>query len=136
LDEFRKTLLRVSDPEDTIVYDILAEVFPREATQLSPKRPDLSMIIADLRNDPQGEIKIKKLYEELRDKSKPLEKLSLPYSHIKPKERKQHLIERLLQIYGETHTAYGKFDISRVIYKILDSEQVKTPGGCTIHICI
>ena len=127
LDEFRKTLLRVNEPEDTKIFDILEEVLPREASQLSQKRPDLSMTIADLISDSQRENKIEKLYDELREKSNPLEKLSLPYSHIRPKERKEHLINRIVQIYGLSHIHYGKFDISRAIYKILDSEKVRTP---------
>ncbi len=121
LDEFRRTLLRVHNPEEITILDILKEVFQKEVTQLSPKRADLNVTIAYLINDPDRETKIEKLYQELRAVMKPPKELSLPYSHISRKERKQYLIDRLTEIYG----GYPSYDTSRAVYKVVN-RQVKT----------
>lgn len=121
LDEFRKTLLRVHNPEEITILDILAEVFPRELTQLSPKRPDLNITISDLKDDPYRETKIEKLYQELRGLMNAPQELSLPYSHISRRERKQYLVDRLTAIYG----GYPTYDTPRAVYKVVTS-QVKT----------
>jgi hypothetical protein len=124
LDEFRAVILRVHDQEDTTVYDVLKQTFPREMTQISPRNiPGLNATISELNEDPDREEKIKALYQELRKKINPAKELSLPYSHIKRKERKQHLIDRVLQINDLNFNSVSA-DVDRAVYEILHDEVI------------
>jgi hypothetical protein len=85
----------VHNKEKITILDILTEVFPREITQFSPKRPDLNITIEQLSSDHDKDTKIERLYRELKEGTvmKAPQELSLPYSHISRKERKRYLIE-------------------------------------------
>ena len=66
--------------------------------------------------DPDKEKKIESYFRLLYKRLDPPRRLSLPYSHIKPEQRKQALVNRILSIFGDN--AIGYFDTGRAVYKL------------------
>ncbi|MDQ3969069.1 MAG: hypothetical protein M3275_11825, partial [Thermoproteota archaeon] len=111
-EQFRSRLLGIHDKKAKTVYDVLIRF--REATQVSPKRADVNMPIADFMKDPQVDKKIASLYFELREKLGPPRELSLPYSNAK--DRRERLVSRIVRY----HKFGAIYDASKAVYKILD----------------
>ena len=91
--------------------------------------------IAELMQDPDKEKKIESYFRLLYKRLKPPRRLSLPYSHIKPEQRKQALVDRIFSIFGDK-----SMDI------LIPSEQYTnwlhgfyddgSPSSTTIPVCL
>ena len=111
-EEFTIAFTTVHDKENTTVHDVLLAF--KEGTQLS-KTPDTEISVMQLMKHPRKEKKIESLFHRLRKILKPVERLSLPYSHIKPVERKKALINRILSLYpGRDH-----FNTDKAVYRLV-----------------
>ena len=111
-EEFTTAFTTVHDKENTTVHDVLLTF--KEGTQL-PKTPDTEISVAQLMKHPRKEKKIESLFNRLRKILKPAERLSLPYSHIKPMERKKALINRILSLYPRR----DYFNTDKAVYKLV-----------------
>jgi hypothetical protein len=81
--EFAAKIMGVEDKEGIAVYDVLRSF--KEGTQLK-KCPDLEMTITEFIHSQFRAEKLEALYNQLKERLKPQEKISLPYSHISNKE--------------------------------------------------
>ena len=64
---------------------------------------------------PRKEKKIESLFHRLHKVLKPAERLSLPYSHVKPGERKKALINRILSL----HPRRDYFNTDKAVYRLV-----------------
>ena len=99
-EEFVSAITSVYDKEGTSVYDVLRTY--KEGTQMQ-KTPDTQISVTELMEDPDKDKKLESFYHMLKQILKPSKRLSLPYSHIKPEERKRALVERIARLYPKGH---------------------------------
>ena len=95
-EEFVSAITSVYDRDKTTVYDVLRTF--KEGTQIA-KTPDTEISVAQLIQDPDKDKKLESLYYRLKHILKPSERLSLPYSHVKPEERKKALTDRIMSLF-------------------------------------
>jgi hypothetical protein len=110
-EEFVSTITSVYDKDKTIIYDVLRTF--KEGTQIA-KTPETEIAIAQLLQDPDRDKKLELLYYQLKQILKPQKRLSLPYSHLKPEERKKALVDRIIPLYPK-----GYFNTDRAVYKLI-----------------
>lgn len=118
-EEFMARITGVHDKQRTTVYDVLRTF--REGGSMK-KDADNQVSVAELMSDPDRDKKIETLYHKLKyvfdSKTKkllgPPERLSLPYSHIKPEERKKALIDRIAQLYSNDY-----LDANKAAYRLI-----------------
>lgn len=110
-EEFVTAITSVYDQKATMVYDVLRTF--KEGTQMA-KTPDTQISVEELMQDPDKDKKIESLFHRLKQILKPPEKPSLPYSHIKPEERKKALIDRITQLYPK-----GYLDTNKGAYRLI-----------------
>jgi hypothetical protein len=113
-EEFTSAFTTVHDKEQMKIYDVLRTF--REGSQLE-KTDDMEKSVAELMQDPEKEKKIESYFRLLYKRLEPQERLSLPYSHIKPEQRKWALINRILPIFGDRAISF--FDTERAVYKLV-----------------
>ena len=111
-DEFVSAITSVYDKEGTSVYDVLRTY--KEGTQMQ-KTPDTQISVTELMEDPDKDKKLESFYHMLKQILRPSKRLSLPYSHIKPEERKRALVERIARLYPKGH-----LNIERAAYKLIN----------------
>jgi hypothetical protein len=110
-EEFVSAITSVYDRDKTIVYDVLRTF--KEGTQVA-KTPDTEISVAQLLKDPDKDKKLESFYYQLKHILKPPGKLSLPYSHIKPEERKKALIDRIVPLYPK-----GYLNTHKAAYRLI-----------------
>jgi hypothetical protein len=110
-EEFVSIFTGVYDKDNTIVYDVL-RMF-KEGTQVA-KTPDTEISVSQLLQDPNRDKKLESLYYQLKHVLRPPERLSLPYSHIKPDERKKALINRIMLLYPK-----GYLNTDKAVYRLI-----------------
>jgi hypothetical protein len=111
-EEFVSAITSVYDKEGTSVYDVLRTY--KEGTQMQ-KTPDTQISVTELMEDHDKDKKLESFYHMLKQILKPSKRLSLPYSHIKPEERKRALVERIAQLYPKDHLNTGK-----AVYRLIN----------------
>jgi hypothetical protein len=112
-EEFVSAMTSVYDKEGTSVYDVLRTY--KEGIQMQ-KTPDTQISVAELMEDPDKDKKLESFFLKLKQILKPSERLSLPYSHIKPEERKRALVERIAQQYPKGH-----LNIEKAAYRLINN---------------
>jgi 5S rRNA maturation endonuclease (ribonuclease M5) len=129
-EEFTAKFKGVHDKQGITVYDVLRTFV--QGTQMK-KSPEVDISIAEFIKDPSYGNKLESLYHQLweiaksfnktKDKNKAkkeaksTKKLSLPYSHISPEERRKALAYRIAQIYPTNN-----LDVEKAVYRIFHDE--------------
>jgi hypothetical protein len=110
-EEFVAVFTTIHDKTTTTVYDVLRRF--KEGTQ-TPKTDDTKITVAQLMEDKHRDKKIEALFCRLHKVLSPSERLSLPYSHVKPEERKNALIDRVMPLYPKDH-----LDTKKTVYRLV-----------------
>jgi hypothetical protein len=113
-EEFVAAFTSVQDKKGTTIYDVLRTF--REGNSIK-KDSSNQMPVIQLISDSKMDKKIESLYHKLKKNLDPPKRLSLPYSNIKPDERKRILVDRIAQIYGSNN-----LDVEKAVYKIVHDQ--------------